>query len=94
MSNLKNRLKGIKNMSKKDKFWKLAVYYTDRLEGGSEEGGWYFTAGDRVKEGKTLFTDPRESFDGLVGCLIRGLARRITSSEYGLDGRCLFSRIT
>jgi hypothetical protein len=49
MSNLKNRLKGIKNMSKKDRFWKLAVYHTDRLEGGSEEGGWYYTAGDRVK---------------------------------------------
>ena len=39
-------------MSKKVKFWKVAVYHTDRLEGGSEEGGWYFTAGDRVKDGK------------------------------------------
>jgi hypothetical protein len=70
MSNLKNRLKGIKNMSKKDKFWKLAVYYTDRLEGGSEEGGWYYTAGDRVKEGKTKFTDPKKLYE-LVGCLIK-----------------------
>jgi hypothetical protein len=65
MSNLKNRLKGIKNMSKKDKFWKLAVYHTDRLEGGSEEGGWYYTAGDRVKEGKIKFTDPKKSFTSL-----------------------------
>jgi hypothetical protein len=31
-------------MKDKIKFWKLAVYYTDRLEGGPEEGGWYYTA--------------------------------------------------
>jgi hypothetical protein len=76
MSNLKNRLKGIKNMSKKDKFWKLAVYYTDRLEGGSEEGGWYYTAGDRVKEGKTKFTDPKKA---LRACRLfnKGMAKEL-----------------
>ena len=34
------------------KYWKLAVYKTDRLLGGHEEGGWYYTAGERIKEGK------------------------------------------
>ena len=39
------------------KFWKLAVYRTDRLLGGHEEGGWYYTAGEKIKEGKLIFTD-------------------------------------
>jgi hypothetical protein len=38
------------------KFWKLAVYKTDRTFGGSEEGGWYYQSGERLKEGKTKFT--------------------------------------
>jgi hypothetical protein len=44
------------------KFWKLAVYQTDRLLGGHEEGGWYYTAGDRIKEGKINFSDPQKAF--------------------------------
>ena len=38
------------------KFWKLAVYKTDRLLGGHEEGGWYYNAGERLKEGKIKLT--------------------------------------
>jgi hypothetical protein len=66
MSNLRKSFeRSKKHVEDKIKFWKLAVYYTDRLEGGPEEGGWYYTAGDRVKEGKTNFTDLRESFTSL-----------------------------
>ena len=70
-------------MSKKVKFWKVAVYHTDRLEGGSEEGGWYFTAGDRVKEGKTLFKDIKKA---LRACRMfnKRFGKKITSFEYGL----------
>jgi hypothetical protein len=89
MSNLKNRLKGIKNMSKKDRFWKLAVYHTDRLEGGSEEGGWYYTAGDRVKEGKIKFTDPKKA---LRACRLfnKLYGKRINSYQYGVEAEVYF----
>ena len=43
------------------KFWKIAVYSYGRAYGGPEEGGWYFDAGDRIKEGKLIFTDPKKA---------------------------------
>jgi len=68
----------------KSNYWKIAIYSTDRVEGGQEEGGWYFTAGERVKEGKTLFKDPRKAnracvlFNKLYG-------KKITSCDQGLE---------
>ena len=67
------------------KFWKIAVYKTDRLFGGHEEGGWYYDAGDRIKEGKLIFTDINKAhkachlFNKLYGSFSN-------SAEYGL--RC------
>ena len=29
-------------------FWTVAIYLIDRSYGGPEEGGWYYTSGDRV----------------------------------------------
>jgi hypothetical protein len=29
-------------------FWTVAIYMTDRAYGGPEEGGWYYTKGERV----------------------------------------------
>ena len=40
---------------KKPKLWKIGVYLTCRSFGGSEEGGWYYTEGDRIKEIKKSF---------------------------------------
>jgi len=41
-------------MSKK--FWKVAVYETWESFGGSEEGGWWYEKGDKLKEcAKTFF---------------------------------------
>ena len=71
-------------MKDKIKFWKLAVYYTDRLEGGPEEGGWYYTAGDRVKEGKINFTDPQKAFRA---CRLfnKLYGKKMNSIEYGVE---------
>ena len=49
-------------MAAKKKFWVLGVYKTDRLFGGHEEGGWYYDAGERVKEGKRLYTDKDKAY--------------------------------
>jgi len=65
------------------KFWKLAVYKTDRLLGGHEEGGWYYTAGDRIKEGKLKFTDPRKAFRA-CSKFNRMFGSKGNSIEYGL----------
>lgn len=71
-------------MATKVKFWKLAVYRTDRLEGGTEEGGWYYTAGDRIKEGKTLFYDATKAFRA---CRLfnKLYGKKWNSIEYGVE---------
>ena len=43
------------NMSKK--YWKISIYSLNRAYGGSEEGGWWYTEGDRVREIKKTFLD-------------------------------------
>ena len=66
------------------KFWKLAVYKTDRLLGGHEEGGWYYTAGERLKEGKLSFSDPKKAFRA---CRLfnKLFGNKWNSIEYGIE---------
>mgnify|MGYP001024482311 CR=1 FL=1 len=66
------------------KFWKIAVYRTDRLLGGQEEGGWYYDAGDRIKEGKIEYTDPKKAYRA---CRLfnKLFGSKGNSIEYGIE---------
>ena len=71
------------------KFWKLAVYRTDRLLGGHEEGGWYYTAGERIKKGKKIFSDPEKAFNACR--LFNKLhGKKWSSIEYGVECRVYY----
>lgn len=71
------------------KYWKIAVYSTDRVEGGQEEGGWYFTAGERIKEGKLLFKDARKARKA-INLFNKLYGKRITSFSFGLEADFYF----
>lgn len=73
----------------KTKFWKIAVYSTDRVEGGQEEGGWYFTAGERIKEGKLLFKDAHKARKA-INLFNKLYGKRITSNNFGLEADFYF----
>ena len=73
----------------KSKYWKIAVYTTDRVEGGQEEGGWYYTAGERVKEGKLLFKDARKARKA-INLFNKLYGKRITSCNLGLEADFYF----
>lgn len=41
------------------KVWIVAVYLIDRAYGGPEEGGWYYTCGERVRVMRTFKREER-----------------------------------
>ena len=73
----------------KKKFWVLGVYKTDRLFGGHEEGGWYYDAGQRVKEGKRLYTD-KDKADRAAFSYNKRFGCTCNSIEYGISCRVYY----